>query len=149
MQPSRPIIMVGPGTGIAPMRALLQERSYQRIQQNLLVGENVLYFGCKNRDQDYIYKNEMELFQKEGTLNKLQVAFSRETTKRVYVQHLLAEDAREIWMMIDEQKASIYVCGAKKMGSDVTNTIKWIASEVGKMRHDEAKAYVDRISKDG
>uniref|UniRef100_A0A6V2EWA1 NADPH--hemoprotein reductase n=2 Tax=Ditylum brightwellii TaxID=49249 RepID=A0A6V2EWA1_9STRA len=146
---SRPIIMVGPGTGVAPMRALLQERSYQRIQQKLSVGENVLYFGCKNRNQDYIYEDEMESFKNEGTLNTLRIAFSRETEKKVYVQHLLADNAEETWKMVDEQKASVYVCGGVRMGADVTDTLKKIVSNKGQVSLDEAKVYVEKMAKEG
>jgi len=141
--------MIGPGTGIAPMRALLQERSYQKHHKKLPVGENVLYFGCKGRESDYLYEEELNKFREEGTLTRLHVAFSRENDRKVYVQHLLAEHAKETWDLIDRQHASIYVCGGTKMGMDVTDTITKLIAEVGGKGMDGAKAYVDALRAEG
>eukprot|EP00563_Minutocellus_polymorphus_P013114 CAMPEP_0181074142 /NCGR_PEP_ID=MMETSP1070-20121207/29451_1 /TAXON_ID=265543 /ORGANISM="Minutocellus polymorphus, Strain NH13" /LENGTH=739 /DNA_ID=CAMNT_0023155253 /DNA_START=29 /DNA_END=2251 /DNA_ORIENTATION=+ len=150
--PSRPVIMIGPGTGIAPMRALLQERSHQRKKRRIgskNVGKNVLYFGCKTPHQDYLYEEELKDFEKEGTLNTLRVAFSRKTEKKVYVQHLLADDADETWTLVEKEKASVFVCGGTKMGSDVSETLRSIVAEAGGMSADEAKAYLDKMSSEG
>ena len=150
--PSRPVIMIGPGTGIAPMRALLQERSHQRQKRRIgskNVGKNVLYFGCKTPHQDYIYEDELKDFEKEGTLNSLRVAFSRKTEKKVYVQHLLADDADETWKLVEKEKASVFVCGGTKMGADVSETLRSIVAEAGGMSADEAKAYLDKMSSEG
>ena len=144
--------MIGPGTGIAPMRALMQERSYQRKNKSWgkqTAGKNVLYFGCKSAQQDYIYEDELKYFEQEGTLNKLRVAFSRQTEKKVYVQHLLADDAQETWDLVDKEKASIFVCGATKMGADVSETLRSIVSGCGNMSADVAKAYVDKMAAEG
>ena len=151
-EPSRPVLMIGPGTGIAPMRALMQERSYQRKNKSWgkqTAGKNVLYFGCKSAQQDYIYEDELKYFEQEGTLNKLRVAFSRQTEKKVYVQHLLADDAQETWDLVDKEKASIFVCGATKMGADVSETLRSIVSGCGNMSADVAKAYVDKMAAEG
>lgn len=137
--------MIGPGTGIAPMRAFLQERSYQKHQQKLPVGDNVLYFGCKHRDHDYLYEEELKQFQNEGTLTHLHVAFSREMDRKVYVQHLLAEHAQDTWDLIDKKNASIYVCGGTKMGADVTDAITKLIADVGGKDMAGAKAYVERL----
>ena len=150
--PSRPVIMIGPGTGIAPMRALLQERSHQRKKRRIgskNIGKNVLYFGCKAPHQDYIYEDELKNFEKEGTLNSLRVAFSRKTEKKVYVQHLLADDADETWKLVEKEKASIFVCGGTKMGADVSETLRSIVADAGGMSTDEAKAYLDKMSSEG
>ena len=150
--PSRPVIMIGPGTGIAPMRALLQERSHQHKKRRIgskTVGKNVLYFGCKTPHQDYLYEEELRDFEKEGTLNTLRVAFSRKTEKKVYVQHLLADDADETWELVEKEKASVFVCGGTKMGSDVSETLRSIVAEAGGMSADEAKAYLDKMSSEG
>ena len=151
--PSRPVIMIGPGTGIAPMRALLQERSHQRKKKHRFgksdVGKNVLYFGCKTPHQDYLYENELKEFEKEGTLSNLRVAFSRTTEKKVYVQHLLADDADETWDLVEKEKASVFVCGGTKMGADVSETLRAIVSESGGMNADDAKAYLERMAAEG
>ena len=137
--------MIGPGTGIAPMRALLQERAHQKIEMGKEVGPNVLYFGCKNSKQDFIYADELEEFQRNGTLNSLHVAFSREQKKKVYVQHLLEQNSSKTWNMIDKLGASIFICGGTKMGHDVVQVLSRIAMEVGGMTEDEAKTYYDQL----
>jgi NADPH-ferrihemoprotein reductase len=153
---SRPIIMIGPGTGVAPMRALLQERRHQRqtttTQNNSKStdGANILYFGCKKANLDYLYEEELRTFQKEGVLTKLYVAFSREQpTKKVYVQHLLSQNAKETWELIDSESASIYVCGGVKMGHDVTEALKEILSTQGEMSFSDAKDYLAKLASDG
>jgi NADPH-ferrihemoprotein reductase len=149
--PSRPILMIGPGTGVAPMRALLQERSHQKNSLKQNVGTNVLYFGCKTRSQDYIYQDELEAFQNDGVLNKLYLAFSRENSeKKVYVQHLLLENAEETWDLLDKQGAYIYVCGGVKMGRDVSEALKEIISAKAENVTDwGAKDYLAKMTEEG
>ncbi|CAN0427159.1 unnamed protein product, partial [Scytosiphon promiscuus] len=144
---STPIIMIGPGTGVAPMRALLQERAWQKAN-GLDVGRNMLYFGCRSRSQDYIYKDELESYQADGTLDRLRLAFSREGPSKVYVQHLLREDAAEVWGLL-ESGAFVYVCGGTKMGTDVHNELNHIAQSCGMMGVDESKAYLKRLHNAG
>jgi NADPH-ferrihemoprotein reductase len=81
---STPIVLIGPGTGVAPMRGLLQERSHLKAK-----GNNTLYFGCKNKDVDYLYREEMEDHVSSQVLSTLHLAFSREQQQKVYVQHLI------------------------------------------------------------
>ena len=109
----------------------------------------MLYFGCKTPHQDYIYEDELRDFENEGTLNNLRVAFSRKTEKKVYVQHLLADDADETWKLVEKEKASIFVCGGTRMGADVSETLRSIVAEAGGMSTDEAKAYLDKMSSEG
>jgi sulfite reductase alpha subunit-like flavoprotein len=85
---SKPVILVGPGTGLAPMRAFLQERRFQQ-QQGQVLGECALYFGCRRRDEDYIYRDELHEYSQDGTITQLITAFSREQQEKVYVQHRL------------------------------------------------------------
>jgi len=148
-QPERPIIMIGPGTGIAPMRAILQERSYERKSIGDAQGPNILYFGCKNRTSDYIYRDELEAFSDEGTITELHLAFSREQAEKVYVQHLLAQRGAETWKLIDDGKASIFVCGAVKMGADVDHTLQDIIAQHGGMSREKAKAYLGKLQTAG
>mmetsp|Transcript_17383 Transcript_17383/g.32974 ORF Transcript_17383/g.32974 Transcript_17383/m.32974 type:complete len:700 (-) Transcript_17383:1996-4095(-) len=146
---SKPVIMIGPGTGIAPMRAMLQERSHQKHQQKLPVGKNVLYFGCKTRDLDFIYSDELNAFEKEGTLTQMQLAFSREQSEKVYVQHLLAKNSADTWKLIDEEGAYIYVCGGVKMGQDVSEALRKIIADQGSRSSVDAKTYLDRMASSG
>ena len=146
---SKPILMIGPGTGIAPMRALLQERAYLRDVKKQVLGDNVLYFGCKKASLDYLYEDEMAKFQEDGVLNKLYVAYSREQSEKVYVQHLLAKNASETWNLVDSQGASIYVCGGVKMGHDVSEALRSICVSQGKHTADSAKHYMDKLASEG
>ena len=146
---SRPIILIGPGTGIAPMRALLQERRHHRQVQKQNIGRNVLYFGCKKKSLDYLYKEELEKFQSDGILDELHLAFSREQNDKVYVQHLLSKNAEDTWSLINDGVASIYVCGGVKMGHDVTEALKEIVSTQGQMSVTDAKDYLAKLSSDG
>ena len=90
--PSKPILMIGPGTGIAPMRALLQERDYQNHTLNLPVGRNMLYFGCKYQSYDQLYQDEFQALVKKGLLTKYYNTFSREQQQKICVQHLLLQN---------------------------------------------------------
>lgn len=147
---TKPILMIGPGTGIAPMRALLQERSHMKHKLNLPVGPNMLYFGCKKRKLDYIYQNEIEEFEKSGDLYKLRLAFSREQANKIYVQDLLQEDADTVWDMIEKKGAYIYICGATEMGHDVCAVLRKIAMTQGGLQNEEAaKKYFDQLHHDG
>jgi len=147
----KPIIMIGPGTGIAPMRALLQERRYQRDILKKNVGPNILYFGCRERALDFIYEDELLNYSKDGTLTDLQLAFSREQETKVYVQHLLAkkENAEKFWNYINNDGGYIYVCGATNMGADVLNTINKIIQDYGKMSKEEAREYITNLQLGG
>ena len=146
-QMERPVIMIGPGTGIAPMRAILQERAHW--SKNNKVGPNILYFGCKNRTMDYIYRDELGMYQKEGTLTELHLAFSREQADKVYVQNLLAKQSAQTWKLVHEDKASIFVCGGVLMGAAVDHTLQDIIVEQGKMTRPEAKEYLDKMALEG
>jgi NADPH-ferrihemoprotein reductase len=146
---TRPIIMIGPGTGVAPMRALLQERRHQQVVEKKTIGPNVLYFGCKKSTLDYLYQDELKAFQDEGILSNLYVAFSREQKEKVYVQNLLSQNAKETWNLIDAESASIYVCGGVRMGNDVTEALKEILSTQGQMSFDDAKNYLAKLAADG
>merc|ERR1712087_704263 len=112
--------------GVAPMRALLQERKYQRDVLKKKVGSNVLYFGCKKASMDYLYEDEFQGMEKDKVINQLYLAFSRETSKKVYVQHLLENNAKETWKLINDQNAYIYVCGGVRMGADVGDALRRI-----------------------
>lgn len=149
---STPIIMVGPGTGIAPMRALLQEKSFQAGKNGKsAIGQSMLFFGCKYHDMDFIYESEFMDLKERGVLTKLHTAFSRDTNKKVYVQHLLTETevAKELMEWIFSNNAYVYVCGATSMGTDVMNAFVKIVEDYKKVSHDEALKIVKGLQEKG
>ncbi|EHB08276.1 NADPH--cytochrome P450 reductase [Heterocephalus glaber] len=144
-----PVIMVGPGTGVAPFMGFIQERAWLQ-QQGKEVGETLLYYGCRRSDEDYLYREELAQFHKEGALSGLNVAFSREQAHKVYVQHLLKRDKEHLWKLIHEGGAHIYVCGdARNMARDVQNTFCDIAAELGAMEHAQAVEYIKKLMTKG
>jgi sulfite reductase (NADPH) flavoprotein alpha-component len=137
-----PMIMVGPGTGIAPFRAFLAERGAAGHK-----GKNWLFFGDQREAADFLYKDEIESFQSSGLLTNLSTAFSRDQETKVYVQHRMLEQGREIFEWL-QQGAHFYVCGdAKRMASDVDNALRQIVAEHGNMSAEDAAAYVANLSK--
>uniref|UniRef100_T1ILV8 NADPH--cytochrome P450 reductase n=1 Tax=Strigamia maritima TaxID=126957 RepID=T1ILV8_STRMM len=137
-KPKTPIIMIGPGTGLAPFRGFIQERDKQR-QQDKCVGETILYFGCRHEKEDYLYKDELDEYVKNGTLTKLHVAFSRDQPEKIYVNHLLSQNASEVWHIIGENNGHIYVCGdARNMAREVHQIIVGIVETEGKMSKSDA-----------
>jgi NADPH-ferrihemoprotein reductase len=140
--------MIGPGTGVAPMRAFLQERSHQK-RKGTKTGANILYFGCKKAEWDYLYQDEMEGWQNDGTLDELHIAFSRAQTHKVYVQHLLQQNSQETWDLIEQQNAYIYVCGAVQMGHDVGEVLQKIVTEHSDRTTGQAKAYMSKLAEQG
>ena len=113
-EPERPMVMIGPGTGVAPFRAFIEERIERGAG-----GDNWLFFGDRNSDSDFLYQLEWQRHLKRGHLTRMDVAFSRDQRRRVYVQHRIAERAADLYRWI-EDGASIYVCGdAKNMANDV------------------------------
>ncbi|XP_034790057.1 NADPH--cytochrome P450 reductase-like [Pan paniscus] len=143
-----PVIMVGPGTGVAPFIGFIQERAWLR-QQGKEVGETLLYYGCRRSDEDYLYREELAQFHRDGALTQLNVAFSREQSHKVYVQHLLKRDREHLWKLI-EGGAHIYVCGdARNMARDVQNTFYDIVAELGAMEHAQAVDYIKKLMTKG
>eukprot|EP00877_Chromochloris_zofingiensis_P012867 jgi/Chrzof1/7834/Cz02g38070.t1 len=139
--PATPVIMIGPGTGIAPMMGFLQERQ-QLIQSGTAVGEAHLFFGCRTLAHDYIYKEELAKYQASGALSKLHVAFSRDGPMKVYVQDLLLQQGAAVWQLL-EAGAYIYVCGdAKRMAPDVRNVLKQIAEKCGGLNESSSEIWM-------
>ncbi|KAG7384131.1 hypothetical protein PHYPSEUDO_002915 [Phytophthora pseudosyringae] len=145
--PLTPIILIGPGTGIAPMRAFLHERAKQQ-EDGVTVGKSIMYFGCRRRDEDFIYKGELEGFQESGVLSELHLAFSREQEKKVYVQHLLGQNGQATWELIRDHDAYIYVCGATSMGNDVNKVLHEIIEKFGGQSADEALGTLKKLQDD-
>jgi sulfite reductase (NADPH) flavoprotein alpha-component len=137
IDPNAAMIMVGPGTGVAPFRAFLQDRVASGAR-----GKNWLFFGDQKREQDFLYREEFEKYLLDGTLTRLDVAFSRDQKEKVYVQTRMLEKAREIWAWLKDG-AYFYVCGdAQRMAKDVDDALKKIVQEQGQMSAEAANAYV-------
>ena len=137
--------MIGPGTGIAPMRAFLQERKWQRDTYGTnKVGDTDLFFGCRRPEEDYIYEDELMRYTRDGTLTRLEVAFSRAGNKK-YVQHLMSDSAERLWTLISEGGAHVYVCGGTNMGKQVRETFEQIIVESGNMSAKEAAEFIKKM----
>lgn len=140
--PNAAVIMVGPGTGIAPFRAFLQEREAKDAK-----GKNWLFFGDRHFSTDFLYQTELLNYHKKGLLTKLNVAFSRDTDKKVYVQHKMLEHSKELFNWL-ENGAYFYVCGdMKKMWKDVNQTLVEIIAKESGQGLEDAQEYVKQLKK--
>lgn len=147
-QLNTPILMIGPGTGLAPFRGFIQERSLQKHKNPNIEMSNELYFGCRRRDTDYIYQDELEQAEQNGLI-KLHLAFSREQEQKVYVQHKLAGHSEKTWKLIS-QGGYIYVCGdARVMAKDVHSVLENIVATEGGKTEKDAAEYISKLQKDG
>ncbi|KMQ66532.1 sulfite reductase [Chryseobacterium angstadtii] len=143
-EPEKDIIMIGPGTGIAPFRSFLYERDAAGAE-----GRNWLFFGDRNFVSDFLYQSELQDFLKTGTLTHLDLAFSRDTDEKIYVQHRLEQKAQEVYHWI-EGGASLYVCGTRDpMSRDVEKTLLNIIQEKGKHSQESALAYLEELELSG
>lgn len=140
---SAPLIMVGPGTGIAPFRAFLQER--QAIGAD---GKNWLFFGDQHQEHDYIYADELAGWQQSGLLTHLDLAFSRDQEEKIYVQNRMLEKGAELYAWLQEG-AYFYVCGdASRMAKDVDAALYEVVRQFGGLSSERAAAYIDQLKKD-
>ncbi len=141
---SKPVIMVGPGTGVAPFRAFLQERAAVKAP-----GRNWLFFGHQRMATDFFYADELNAMKDAGQLERLTLAWSRDGKDKIYVQDRMRENGSELWAWL-AQGAHFYVCGdAKRMAKDVERAMVDIASEHGKLSSDAAIAFVASLKKTG
>ena len=132
--PNAPIIMIGPGTGIAPFRAFMQERDAQGAG-----GDNWLFFGNPHFTQDFLYQTEWQGYKKSGLLSRVSLAWSRDQEEKIYVQHRLLEQGAEVYAWL-ERGAHVYVCGdATHMAKDVENALLTIYQTHGKLSEADAK----------
>ncbi len=138
-----PMIMVGPGTGIAPFRAFLQEREFRNAK-----GINWLFFGDRNAETDFIYREEIESMQQSKILSKLDLAFSRDQEEKIYVQDRMREQGAELFTLL-EQGGYFYVCGdAYRMAKDVDTALHDIIADQGNLSAEQAEEYVNQMKKD-
>ncbi|MCG3231648.1 assimilatory sulfite reductase (NADPH) flavoprotein subunit [Bacillus subtilis] len=135
--PETPIIMVGPGTGVAPFRSFMQER-----EETVAEGKAWMFFGDQRFVTDFLYQTEWQNWLKDGVLTKMDVAFSRDTEEKVYVQHRMLEHSAELFEWLQEG-AAVYICGDEKhMAHDVHHTLLEIIEKEGNMSREEAEAYL-------
>ena len=140
--PATPIIMVGPGTGIAPFRAFLQHRAAQRLQ-----GRAWLFFGDQHSATDFLFQSEIEAWQADGTLSNLSVAWSRDTAKKIYVQDKMREAGADLWRWLQDG-AHFYVCGdASRMAKDVDSALREIAMKQGGLSADQARDWIVALAR--
>lgn len=144
--PQAPMLMVGPGTGVSPLIAFLQYREALQ-QQGTQLGDACLYFGCRNHS-DFLYGNQLSTWQNQGVLTDLQVAFSRLTDKKVYVQGLMQENAQALWQSLNHPQCHYYVCGDAKMADDVFEVFMSIAKTEGNLSHIEAVEFFDKMKQE-
>ncbi|WP_395335859.1 bifunctional nitrate reductase/sulfite reductase flavoprotein subunit alpha [Novosphingobium sp. BL-8H] len=141
--PARAAIMVGPGTGIAPFRAFLQDR-----QASGATGANWLFFGEQHEATDFYYREEIADWRRSGHLDRLSLAFSRDQADKIYVQHRMLEEGAELWRWL-EAGANFYVCGdGSRMAKDVDSALKAIVARHGGMKEEAAKDYVAQMQSD-
>lgn len=137
-----PMIMVGPGTGIAPFRAFLEERIASKAQ-----GKNWLIFGDRNSKTDFIYQDEIEAMQQSGVIDRLDLAFSRDQAEKIYVQDRMTENGKELFNWL-ENGAYFFICGdAYRMAKDVDKVLHDIIEEHGQLSSEQAAEYINQLKK--
>jgi sulfite reductase (NADPH) flavoprotein alpha-component len=142
--PAVPLIMVGPGTGIAPFRAFLAERAAAGIR-----GRTWLFFGERNRATDFLYEGELTTWRKDGTLARLDTAFSRDQRGKIYVQDRMAENAEDLWRWLQDG-GHFYVCGdASRMAKDVDAALRRVAMTEGRLNETQARDWIVALARQG
>jgi sulfite reductase (NADPH) flavoprotein alpha-component len=139
-----PVIMVGPGTGIAPFRAFLAERAAAGTR-----GRTWLFFGERNRATDFLYEAELTAWQKDATLSRLDTAFSRDQGRKIYVQDRMLENAEDLWRWLQDG-AHFYVCGdATRMAKDVDAALRRVAMTEGRLTENQARDWIVALARQG
>ena len=139
-----PIIMVGPGTGIAPFRAYLEERKAVGAK-----GKNWLFFGSQHEHCNYFYREELAELERDGVLNRLDCAWSRDQADKSYVQHKMLNCGAEIWKWLDGEGAHFFVCGdARRMAKDVDAALRKIIQDEGGKSIDVTNEYMEKLKSD-
>jgi sulfite reductase (NADPH) flavoprotein alpha-component len=139
----RPIIMIGPGTGVAPFRAFLQERRARGDG-----GRNWLFFGEQRRASDFYYEDELLGYQADGLLTRLSLAFSRDQAEKIYVQQRLREEGAELWRWLQDG-AHLYICGdASRMAKDVDRALHEVVAVHGGLDEQGARDYISQMTRE-
>ncbi|MCL2913838.1 assimilatory sulfite reductase (NADPH) flavoprotein subunit [Shewanella corallii] len=141
--PETPVVMIGPGTGVAPFRAFMQQREADGINGNAW-----LFFGNPHFEQDFLYQTEWQQYLKSGVLERLDVAFSRDQAHKVYVQHRIKEQGEALWQWL-ERGAHLYICGdAERMAKDVHQALLDVIADHGGKTREQAEAYLENLRAD-
>ena len=142
--PGTPVVMIGPGTGIAPFRAFLHHRRWQG-----LTGRTWLFFGDRHARCDFLYRSELESFVRGQQLSRLDTAFSRDQPEKIYVQHRMLESGKELWSWLQDG-ARIYVCGdSSRMARDVDAALRRILVEHGRRSDAQAQLELHELAAGG
>lgn len=143
-----PVLMIGPGTGVAPFRGFLQQRQHQTKQYEGKVGPAWLFFGCRQQHEDFLYQEDLKGFESDGVLTKLRVAFSRAESSKVYVQDLLQQEAQDVCELLQHPCAHVYVCGdGASMAKDVHSMLASILQSAGSLSSSEAATFLAAMTK--
>ncbi|GAQ83041.1 NADP/FAD dependent oxidoreductase [Klebsormidium nitens] len=143
-----PLLMIGPGTGVAPFRGFLQQRR-ERLQAGGEAGPAWLFFGCRKEDEDFLYEKDLRKFETDGTLTKLVTAFSRAGDAKVYVQHKLSEHAEKLASLIQHGKAHVFICGdGVNMARDVHAALVKVLVDGAQMAEGDATALLNNMVKE-
>ncbi|AKG72799.1 assimilatory sulfite reductase (NADPH) flavoprotein subunit [Salinicoccus halodurans] len=138
-----PVIMIGPGTGVAPFRAYMEEREELELE-----GKTWLFFGEQHFTTDFLYQTEWQSWLKDGVLSRLDLAFSRDTDEKIYVQHRIEQNSKEFYQWLNEG-AALYVCGDEKsMAKDVHYAIRTVLEKEGGLSEEDAESYLLQLKKD-
>jgi len=144
--PDAPMLMVGPGTGVSPLIAFLQQR-FVLSQQGQQLSDACLFFGCRNHN-DFLYQEQLQTWLNQGVLSGLEVAFSRLGDHKLYVQNLMQQKSQDIWKLLSHPKCHYYVCGDAKMADDVFEVMLAIAKTEGGYTHLEAFQFFDKMKQE-
>lgn len=144
--PTAPLLMVGPGTGVSPLIAFLQHREYLQVRGTQL-GSATLYTGCRNQS-DFLYEDQLKAWLEQGILTDLQVAFSRLGDQKIYVQTLMLQNAQSIWQQLSHPHCHYYVCGDARMAEEVFEVFMQIAKTEGGLSHIEAVDFFNQMKKE-
>ncbi len=137
------IIMIGPGTGIAPFRAFIEERNASGAS-----GRNWLFYGDQHFESDFLYQTEIQNYLQLGALTRVDVAFSRDQAEKIYVQHKILKQGDGFFSWL-ESGAHVYVCGAKSMGDDVEQALIQVVEQLGNKSAEQAQSYINLLKEEG
>ncbi len=135
--------MIGPGTGIAPFRAFIEERNASGAG-----GRNWLFYGDQHFESDFLYQTEIQNYLQLGTLTQVDVAFSRDQVEKIYVQHKILKQGKEFFNWL-ESGALVYVCGGKPMSDDAEQALILVIEQFGNKSADQAQAYINLLKEEG